>query len=327
MGIWDSLRRFSARGTSTRNNSTKKRGETGKKRLQARGLTLEQFEERMLLSITTPNLGEEPEAVSIFGDVSTTLPDEGGMSLVVLTDSPDDYRPIEAYNVDAADTTNVETITSGGSLGLDLTGEGYTVGVWDGGAVLSTHQEFDDRVTVIDGATAADHATHVGGTIAASGVDSSAQGMATEVEIRSYDWDYDTDEMSADANLIDVSNHSYGLTAGWSYVVDLNSPTYYYDIWWGDMSVSDVEDASFGAYTDYTVDLDQVLYDNSELLSVWSAGNDRNDSYQDYSGDGFYYAYFSVDPGLTGWGGGRVLSRQFDGHRTAPRRRKLGKRL
>ena len=46
MGIWDSLRRFSTRGTSTTDSSTKKRLGAGKKRLQARGLRLEKFEER-----------------------------------------------------------------------------------------------------------------------------------------------------------------------------------------------------------------------------------------------------------------------------------------
>ena len=58
MGIWDSLRRFSTRGTSTQDSSTKMRQGGGKKRLQARGLRLEKFEERMLLSITTPGLDE-----------------------------------------------------------------------------------------------------------------------------------------------------------------------------------------------------------------------------------------------------------------------------
>ena len=58
MGIWDSLRRFSTRGTSTRDNSTKKRQGASKMRLKERGLRLEKFEERMLLSITTPGLDE-----------------------------------------------------------------------------------------------------------------------------------------------------------------------------------------------------------------------------------------------------------------------------
>ena len=170
MGIWDSLRRFSNRGTSSRESSTKRRGGAGKKRIQARGLRLEQFEARMLLSITTPGLDDTSDVEPIFGNATITPPAAGQMSLVVLADSPDDYRVTIPFNVDAADSTNVEHVTSGGSLGLDLTGEGYTVGVWDAGSVLSTHQEFDGRVTVIDGAASHSHSTHVGGTIGASGV-------------------------------------------------------------------------------------------------------------------------------------------------------------
>ena len=48
MGIWDSLRRFSNRRTSVQDSLTKRRHGGGKKRLQARGLRLEKFEERML---------------------------------------------------------------------------------------------------------------------------------------------------------------------------------------------------------------------------------------------------------------------------------------
>ena len=304
MGIWDSLRRFSTRGTSGKDITTKRRLGAGKNRLKERSLQLEKFEERMLLSITTPNLDEASvNAEALFGEATITPPAAGAMSLVVRADSPDDYRPTVTFNVNAADTTNVEHVTSGGSLNLDLTGAGYTVGVWDGGSVLSTHQEFGSRVTVIDGAASHPHATHVGGTIGASGVDPAAKGMATEVEIRSYDWDLDYAEMAADGSLIDVSNHSYGAGMGWTYTFDPASPTLYYDVWLGDMSVNAVEDATFGKYTSGAAQLDQVLYSNSELLSVWSAGNDRNDAYMDLSGDGNYIAFFSIDPGLTGWSG------------------------
>jgi len=301
MGIWDSLRRFSTRSTTSRSGSTKSARSRDKSRLRERGLRLEQFEDRVLLSISNPNLEELPaDAVPVFGNAVYTIPGPGEMSLVAAADSPDDYRPTKTMNVDAADSTNVEHVKAGGSLGLDLDGTGYTVGVWDGGAVLPTHQEFGNRVSVIDGASSHYHATHVGGTIGAAGVDPLAEGMAPGVEIRSYDWDFDLSEMSSDAGLIDVSNHSYGVGLGWDWTIDFNSPTFLYDVWYGDMSVSTTEDPLFSAYNDEAAQLDQVLHDNPELLSVWSAGNDRNDSYQDLSGDGNYIAFFSVDPGLAG---------------------------
>lgn len=60
-----------------------------------------------------------------------------------------------------------------------LSGGGVTVGMWDSGAGRSSHQEFDGRMVVIDGAASTDHATHVGGTMIASGAVASARGMAS----------------------------------------------------------------------------------------------------------------------------------------------------
>jgi len=79
----------------------------------------------------------------------------------------------------------------------NLSGNGQTVGVWDGGAVRATHQEFGGRVTVMDGASGNFHATHVGGTIGAGGVVANARGMAPEVTIDSYDWNSDESEMAS----------------------------------------------------------------------------------------------------------------------------------
>lgn len=45
-------------------------------------------------------------------------------------------------NANAADTTNADQLRSGGGLGLSLSGQGVTVGIWDGNAVRATHQEF-----------------------------------------------------------------------------------------------------------------------------------------------------------------------------------------
>ena len=104
----------------------------------------------------------------------------------------------------------------------NLDGAGITVGVWDGGWIRSTHQEFGSRVTIKDSDPESfgldDHATHVGGTISASGMDSNAKGMAPAVTIDSYGWDSDLSEMGIAAASapgqtakIYLSNHSYGL--------------------------------------------------------------------------------------------------------------------
>ncbi|MHB8900081.1 MAG: S8 family serine peptidase, partial [Thermoguttaceae bacterium] len=298
MSLWSSFRRFS----NFRKNRDVAAGRIGPRTgsskapsLKHRELRVEHFEERVLLSITTPDLG----------GASRSLPALGEIQLVALANSPDDFRPIEPLNADAADTTNTDYLQPGGGLGLDLDGSSYTVGVWDAGAVLSTHQEFGGRVTVVDNVATDDHATHVAGTIGAAGLDPDARGMASGVGIRSYDWNNDFVEMSSpNANDIDISNHSYGPGTGWSRLDDVPlSPTDSIDIWYGDWSVSQREDLAFGSYSANAASLDQVLYTNDDLLSVWAAGNDRVDEYRNLSTLGIYAAYFSINPGGSGWSG------------------------
>lgn len=103
-----------------------------------------------------------------------------------------------------------------------LTGSGLRVGVWDEAKVRNTHQEFTGgRVTIKDSAsTFSDHATHVAGTIGATGTVAAAKGMAPQVGIDSYDWNNDYAEMTAagaatasDTTRLSLSNHSYGYDA------------------------------------------------------------------------------------------------------------------
>ena len=80
--------------------------------------------------------------------------------------------------------------------------------VWDGGGVLTTHQEFGGRVTQIDSPGSTHyHSTHVAGTMVAGGVDSLATGMSYVASLMAYDWDFDDAEMAAAAaNGLNVSN-------------------------------------------------------------------------------------------------------------------------
>ena len=123
------------------------------------------------------------------------------------------------HNEVAAKTTNTNQLYPSGGLGLNLTGSGYSaLGEWDGGAVRVSHQEFGGRVTQADGATkvASGHATHVAGTMIASGVIAIARGMAYQANLEAYDWNFDESEMaSAAASGLEVSNHSYSFITGW----------------------------------------------------------------------------------------------------------------
>ena len=73
-------------------------------------------------------------------------------------------------NVNAASTIGTSNLWTGGSTGLNLTGNNPLLkdklALWDGGGVNSTHVELVGRVTAKDAQGSADgHATHVAGTM------------------------------------------------------------------------------------------------------------------------------------------------------------------
>ncbi len=201
-----------------------------------------------------------------------------------------DGRPIYyiTNNVNAAISTAADLIRN--TPPYNLNGSGLTVGVWDAGSALSTHQEFDTRLSVMDGAESHYHSTHVAGTIGASGVSPSALGMAPSVAIDSYDWDSQESEMAsraasypAEANTIYLSNHSYGIATGWT--IGDYSGTYGYH-WFG--TWLDREADGFGQYSDLTVAYDSLCYAAPYYLPFKSAGNDRGDGAPP-EGETFYY--------------------------------------
>ncbi len=192
----------------------------------------------------------------------------------------DGDRPVYAitHNVNAAISTGANLLQA---APFSLTGAGVTVGIWDGGAVRATHQEFGGRVTVKDGAAAADHATHVGGTIAAVGINASAKGMATAVSVDSYEWTSDKSEMTArgatypgESGKIYLSNQSYGYIAGWN-PTGLASPMW---DWWGNGTTATGVEQDFGKYDTNARDTDSLAASAPYFLMFHSAGNERIDN-------------------------------------------------
>jgi len=150
-----------------------------------------------------------------------------------------------------------------------VTGSNVTVGVWDGGAVVTTHQEFGARATVKDGGSVIEHATHVAGTIGAAGVSNVARGMAPGVLVDSYEWTSDASEMASRAasapnqpGKMYLSNHSYGEVSGW-----------FGKYWVHPITVT--QSPNFGRYDRITREWDQIAYDAPYYLIVKAAGNDR----------------------------------------------------
>jgi hypothetical protein len=165
----------------------------------------------------------------------------------------------------------------------NLAAGNLTIGMWDGGSGRATHQEFGGRLVVKDGSASIDHATHVGGTLAASGVVTSARGMATAAIIDSYDWNSDKSEMTAvgasqprETGKILLSNHSYGYLTGWAYV-NGGSPSRVWD-WYGDGTTATGYDFDFGRYNTQARDSDSLAYSLPYYLVFRSAGNERTDN-------------------------------------------------
>ena len=178
-------------------------------------------------------------------------------------------------NLNAAQTVQTTALWPGGSLGLGLSGSGMTLGIWDGGAVRATHQEVSGRVTQIDGATSiSNHASHVAGTLIASGINLNARGMAYAAQLHACDWINDHAEMAdAAAEGLLVSNHSYTHGLGWIY--NLRGDGLW--VWMGDPSVSTYEDYYFGLYSISALQMDQIARFAPCYLMVRPAGNDRSE--------------------------------------------------
>lgn len=157
-------------------------------------------------------------------------------------------------NAGSVTTLRANAMYPGGSLGLNVTGQGITVAVWDGGKVRNTHQEFVGRLTLGDAASTLNfHATHVTGTILAQGVSVSRKGFAYQATGKTHFWDNDISEMIDFANAgFLVSNHSYGNIA------------------------TQLSVAQFGMYNAQSVEVDNVMNAFPYYQIVKSGGNDRN---------------------------------------------------
>lgn len=184
------------------------------------------------------------------------------------------------YNIAAAAATGTRALQQGGSLNLDLAGAGMVIGIYDQTRPKATHNEFGNRVTQIDGSTEeiSNHATHVTGTILASGNNSNARGMANQATGWAFNWDADISKMSQNSYDPDlnpqghlVSNHSYGFLMGWFRDSNNNWS------WAGNEGVSPDEDYRFGFYTNKSRQIDQLAYSKPFYTIVWAAGNDRSD--------------------------------------------------
>ncbi len=178
----------------------------------------------------------------------------------------------------AGKMTKTNSLYKNGSLGLEITGNSDLLkgklGMWDGGALLDAHVEFTGRTSKQSGQTStlSSHATHVAGIMIAAGKNANVLGMASDADLKYWDFDNDASEIATASKDLYVSNHSYGIQAGWVYDENRSKWT-----WWGYDASSKTEDYKFGVYDDNTRQLDQIAYNAPNYLVVKSAGNSRGD--------------------------------------------------
>ncbi len=165
---------------------------------------------------------------------------------------------------------------------FNLTGAGISEGMlgqWDDYVAHPEHVEFGDgyggsRISVGDGTSLHGwHATHVAGTMVASGLYGAAKGMAPEAELVSFFYDDDVSEMAqAAADGMVVSNHSYGEVSGWNFGwVDFSGEWEEALAWYGDATVDQMIDYKFGFYNQSSHDFDEIAMNAPYYLILKSA--------------------------------------------------------
>ncbi len=170
-----------------------------------------------------------------------------------LQDIGPDGTPLyyTTFNDNVSKVSRADAMHDNGLLGIGINGEGMKVGIWDAGAALTTHQEFDTRVIITDNTSEiASHATMVLGTMVASGVKAKAKGVAYKANAITNDWRKDKIEVThaASEGLL-LSNHSYGIKS------------------------DRVPDWYFGSYIRVSQEWDNIMYNLPYYLMVTAAGN------------------------------------------------------
>jgi hypothetical protein len=184
--------------------------------------------------------------------------------------------------------TRTNSLYYGGSLGVSLSGSSSVVkdklGLWDGGLVRTSHLEFgNNRIKQIDAPNYFnEHATHTAGILVGAGVNKQARGMAFGGNLKVWDFSDDVSEMAFAAKGLLISNHSYGVLAGWVFNPDRSGIIGRDDNlkweWWGDSTISKSEDYRFGFYDKKSADLDKIAYNAPYYLIVKSADNKRTEN-------------------------------------------------
>lgn len=222
----------------------------------------------------------------------------------------------EAFgNRDAADTTNADQLWPGGGLGLNLTGAGVTVGVFEASTwrIRETHEAFtyglpagETRVQFASTPTGSfsSHATHVAGTIGGAHIPGKQQswGMAPSVVMYSFSTSSVNNVISQNQFGLDITNHSYAVQAGlwqtreWDIPDGSGGTTRLQYATWNTEFDRFPKDRHHGRYGTEAYQLDVALVAQPKVLSVWAAGNEPSrdaNRYQNLQNDNLFVTRFT----------------------------------
>jgi len=167
-----------------------------------------------------------------------------------------------------------------------LTGAGVGVMVYDAGRVLSTHVDFQGRVTTHDATAVNDHSTHVAGTIGGAGIASAAnRGIAPGVTIRSFGFEYNGTGTFLATNPGDLeSNYQQAFSTLGCVVANTSLGT--------NVEVNGFACSLQGDYTTTDALLDAIIRGSLGVVvrAAWAAGNERQGNRCDTEGFGDYYS-------------------------------------
>lgn len=143
--------------------------------------------ERLRTESRAKRQAAEEKAAELGLPLREELPDGTIVHLIAFEHGMPRYYATD--NAVAADTISTDEVWPTGGSGFALTGSPITLGMWDGGAVRTTHQEFSGRVTQMDSpASVIDHSTAVAGTMIATGVQATAKGASFQGQLHAYDF-------------------------------------------------------------------------------------------------------------------------------------------
>lgn len=166
-------------------------------------------------------------------------------------------NPLYYTTLDAAVSKRIKanSLYNGGSLGLNISGQGMRIAQWDFSKPRLNHELITGKVTydASQNQTISRHSTHIMGTMIGNNYSNpSATGVAYDATARAYDWINDVQEMTeeAQAGLL-VANNSYGF-----------DPMY-------------LQTYQFGKYNETARNWDNLMYNTLQFQIVKAAGNAR----------------------------------------------------